>query len=102
MDCVSKNETVLTGNSMSDDVAQKVAEIIAEQAMVEPDTITEATTVEELGLDSLAVVEVVFGIEEAFDISVPYNANDPNESDFKLGNFSEIVAGVKPLIAEKA
>lgn len=87
---------------MPDDVAEKVAGIIAEQAMVEPDTITDQTTVEDLGLDSLALVEVVFGIEEAFDISVPYNANDPGESDFKLGNFGEIVEGVKQLISEKA
>ena len=87
---------------MPDDVAQKIAEIIAEQAMVEPDTITDATTIDDLGLDSLSLVEVVFGIEEAFDISVPYNANDPGESDFKLGNFGEIVAGVQQLIADKA
>ena len=87
---------------MPDDVAQKIAEIIAEQAMVEPDTITDTTTIDDLGLDSLSLVEVVFGIEEAFDISVPYNANDPGESDFKLGNFGEIVAGVQQLIADKA
>ena len=86
---------------MSDEVASKVAEIIAEQAMVEPETITPATTIEDLGLDSLAVVEVVFGIEESFDISVPYNANDPSESDFKLGNFGEIVDGVRQLIKQK-
>ena len=87
---------------MPEDVAQKVAAIIAEQAMVEPETIKPETTVEDLGLDSLSLVEVVFGIEEAFDITVPYNANDPAESDFKLGNFGEIVEGVKQLIAEKA
>ncbi|MEM7189499.1 MAG: phosphopantetheine-binding protein [Pseudomonadota bacterium] len=87
---------------MTDDVATKVAEIIAEQALVDADTIKPETTVDDLGLDSLALVEVVFGIEEAFDISVPYNANDPSESDFKLGNFSEIVAGVKQLVAEQA
>lgn len=86
---------------MSDDVAQKVAEIIAEQAMVEPSTIKPETTVEDLGLDSLALVEVVFGIEEAFDVSVPYNANEPGESDFKLGNFAEIVTGVQDLIKQK-
>lgn len=86
---------------MSDDVTKKVAEIIAEQAMVEPETITPTTTVDDLGLDSLAMVEVVFGIEETFDVSVPYNANDPGESDFKLGNFGEIVAGVNDLISQK-
>ena len=87
---------------MPEDIAQKVAAIIAEQAMVEPDTIKPETTIADLGLDSLAVVEVVFGIEEAFDITVPYNANDPGESEFKLGNFAEIVDGVQHLISEKA
>lgn len=86
---------------MSDDVAEKVAKIIAEQAMIEPDTIKPSSTIEDLGLDSLGLVEVVFGIEEAFDVSVPYNANDPSESDFKLGNFGEIVEGVQGLIKAK-
>ena len=87
---------------MADDVKQDVARIIAEQAMVDADDITAETKLEDLGLDSLALVEVVFGIEETFDVSVPYNANDPNESDFKLTTVGEVVTGVEHLIAEKA
>ena len=87
---------------MTDDVTARVAEIVAEQAMIDPADITPKTTLDELGLDSLALVEVVFGIEEAFDVSVPYNANDPSESDFNLSNVGEIIAGVKQLLAEKA
>jgi len=86
---------------MTDDVAQRIAEIIAEQALVEPAEIKPETTPDDLGLDSLALVEVVFGIEEAFDVSIPYNANDPSESDFDIGNFDKIVEGVKALIDEK-
>ena len=86
---------------MADAVSDKVIEIVAEQAMVEPADISMQTTPEELGLDSLALVEVVFGIEEAFDISVPYNANDPAESQFDLSDVGAIVAAVKQLIAEK-
>ena len=87
---------------MTDEVSKGVAQIIAEQAMVDADSITAETTLEDLGLDSLALVEVVFGIEEAFDISVPYNANDPTESDFQLTTFGTVVEGVKQLISEKA
>ena len=87
---------------MTDEVSAKVAQIIAEQAMVDANDVTPKTTVEELGLDSLALVEVVFGIEEAFDVSVPYNANDPSESDFQLNTVGEIIEGVQKLIAEKA
>ena len=87
---------------MSEDVTAGVARIIAEQAMVDVGDITPETKLEELGLDSLALVEVVFGVEETFDVSVPYNANDPSESDFKLDTVAEVIAGVESLIAGKA
>lgn len=86
---------------MAEDVKQAVARIIAEQAMVDASEIGAETKLEDLGLDSLALVEVVFGIEETFDVSVPYNANDPSESDFKLTTVGEVIQGVEHLIAEK-
>ncbi len=86
---------------MTDDVSARVVKIIAEQAMLDPDTIKPETTLEDLGLDSLAVVEVVFGLEETFDISVPFNANEPAASEFDISKVAHIVAGVKLLIAAK-
>jgi acyl carrier protein len=86
---------------MSDDVADRVTRIIAEQALVEPEMIRPETTLVDLGLDSLALVEIVFGIEEAFDISVPFNANEPNLSEFDISTVAQIIAGVKQLIAAK-
>ncbi|MFK7945305.1 MAG: acyl carrier protein [Paracoccaceae bacterium] len=86
---------------MTEEIRGTVARIIAEQAMVDETEIKDDTTMEELGLDSLALVEVVFGIEEAFDISIPYNANDPSESDFDLSSFGASVAAVKGLIDAK-
>lgn len=87
---------------MSEDIRGTIAQIIADQAMVDVDDIKDATTMEDLGLDSLALVEVVFGIEEAFDLSIPYNANDPSESDFDLSSFGAVVTAVQSLIDEKA
>lgn len=87
---------------MSDDVSASVIGIVAEQAMIDASEISPETTIDDLGLDSLALVEVVFGIEETFDVSVPYNANDPNESDFKLDTVGEIIGGVRQLLATKA
>ncbi len=86
---------------MTDDVSARVAKIIAEQAMLDPEAIKPETTLDDLGLDSLAVVEVVFDIEEAFDISVPFNANDPMASEFDISKVAHIVDGVKSLIAAK-
>ncbi|PTX47760.1 acyl carrier protein [Allosediminivita pacifica] len=82
-------------------VRDKVIEIIAEQAMLETSDVTMESTPEDLGIDSLGLVESIFAIEEAFDISIPFNANDPSESDFDISSVGRIVAGIEKLIAEQ-
>ncbi|MBY5988747.1 phosphopantetheine-binding protein [Roseovarius sp. SK2] len=83
------------------DTKDKVIEIIAEQAVLEPSDVTMDSTLEELGIDSLGLVESIFAIEEAFDISVPFNANAPQESDFDISSVASIVAGIEKLVAEQ-
>ena len=41
-------------------------------------------------------------IEEAFDISVPFNANEPTASDFDISSVSKIVEGITTLVNQKA
>lgn len=84
------------------DVREKVISIIAQQAMLEPSDITQDNTLQDLGLDSLGLVEAIFAIEEAFDISVPFNANEPGKSDFDISTVASIVAAVEGLVAQKA
>ena len=83
------------------DTKDKVIEIIAEQAVLEPSDVREEMTLEELGIDSMGLVESIFAIEEAFDIQVPFNANEPSESDFDITNVATIVAGIEKLVAEQ-
>ncbi|MEO0917482.1 MAG: phosphopantetheine-binding protein, partial [Pseudomonadota bacterium] len=45
-------------------VATKVIEIIAEQAVLEPSDVSMDSTLEDLGIDSLGLVESIFAIEE--------------------------------------
>ncbi len=87
---------------MTDDVARKIIAIIAEQAMLEPHEVTLDASPEQLGVDSLGLVEIVFAIEEAFDISIPYNANDPSASEFDISTVGKIVEAVRRLITEQA
>ncbi len=82
-------------------VEDKVVQIIADQAMLEVSDVTMESTPEELGIDSLGLVESIFSIEEAFDISVPFNANDPSESDFDISSVAKIVEGIQKLLAEQ-
>ena len=67
---------------MTDRTQDRIRAIIAEQAMLEPDQISDDSTPEDLGIDSLGLVEAIFAIEEEFDISIPFNANEPDKSDF--------------------
>ncbi|UWQ89692.1 acyl carrier protein [Aliisedimentitalea scapharcae] len=82
-------------------IQDKVTAIIAEQAVLEPADVTPDSTLEDLGIDSLGLVESIFAIEEEFDISIPFNANDPSASDFDISNVAAIISGIEKLIAEK-
>ena len=86
---------------MTKNIQDRVIEIIAEQAVLEPSDVTMESTLEDLGIDSLGLVESIFSIEEAFDITVPFNANEPTESDFDISSVATIVAGIEKLVAEQ-
>ena len=79
----------------------QVIAIIAEQAVLDPADVTPESTLEELGIDSLGVVESIFAIEETFDLSVPFNANNPQDSDFDISTVATIVQGIDRLRAEQ-
>jgi acyl carrier protein len=81
---------------------EQVIAIIAEQALLEPADVTPESTLEDLGIDSLGLVESIFAIEETFDISVPFNANDPTASDFDISTVASIIEGIERLKKEQA
>ena len=83
-------------------LTDKIIEIIAEQAVLETSDVTLESTLEDLGIDSLGLVESIFAIEEEFDITVPFNANEPSNSDFDISSVSKIIEGVTRLVNEQA
>ncbi len=84
------------------DVGAKVIDIIAEQAILDPGDVTLESTLDSLGIDSMGLVESIFAIEEAFDIQIPFNANDPSDSDFNISSVSSIISSIEKLVAEKS
>ena len=56
----------------SEEVFEKVKGIIVEQLGVTEDTVSmEASFIDDLGADSLDIVELVMALEEEFDIEIP-------------------------------
>ncbi|MGI9368594.1 MAG: acyl carrier protein [Ruegeria sp.] len=82
-------------------ISDRVIAIIAEQAVLEPSDVTPESTLQDLGIDSLGLVECIFAIEEEFDISIPFNANEPEASDFDVKNVASIITGIEKLVSEK-
>ncbi len=87
---------------MSTDVTARVIAIIAEQAVLDPSDVSPEQTLEDLGIDSMGLVEAIFSIEEEFDIQVPFNANEPEKSDFDISSVASVIAAVENLVAEAA
>ena len=82
-------------------IKDKIIQIIAEQALLDAADVRLSTSLEDLGIDSLGVVESIFAIEEEFDIEVPFNANAPQESEFDISSVATIVSAVETLVAEQ-
>jgi acyl carrier protein len=83
------------------DVAAQVIAIIAQQGLLDAARVTPDARLADLGIDSLGVVEAVFAIEEAFDVTVPFNANAPG-AGFDVSTVGSIIAAVEGLIAQRA
>lgn len=78
-------------------VQQEVFEIIAKQAKIDVTTITNESTLKDLGVASLDAIEVIFDIEEHFNINLPNE-----DTDFEAGTVGHLVAAVERQIAQKS
>ena len=81
------------------EIRDRIIQIVAEQAMLDPSELKLDMSPQDLGIDSLGLVESIFAIEEEFDVSVPFNANEPEKSDFDISSLGAIVAAVEKLVA---
>ncbi len=71
-------------------VSDKVKSIIVDQLGVDADEVTEAASfTDDLGADSLDIVELVMAFEEEFEIEIP------DEDAEKIGKVSEAVAYIE-------
>jgi len=79
----------------ADDIAATIIHFIATLKSLPPDSITPASSFDELRMDSLDKINLSFEVEERFNISIPDNALD------SLRTVGDIIAGVQRLQAAK-
>jgi acyl carrier protein len=70
--------------------------MIVKRIRAAPERVTLAANLDELGLESLDVIEMAFDIEERFNIEIPFNANNNTGPAFKT--VGDVVVAVQRLI----
>ncbi|WP_291582626.1 acyl carrier protein [Clostridium sp. UBA6640] len=74
---------------------EKIRERIAEQLSIEEDEIKmESSFVDDLGADSLDIVELIMALEEEFDIEIP------DEDAEKISTVGDVVEYIKARVEE--
>ena len=81
---------------MSDELMQRVLKVIATSKRIPLQTVTIEGDFQQLGIDSMDAVEILFALENEFDISIP------DEEVRSVRNVLQMCEGVEKLIAAKA
>jgi acyl carrier protein len=80
-------------------VAAEVIAIIAKRIPGQNDDLNPADKLTELGIESIDAIDMIFDLEEKFDIEIPYNANSA-QTDF--GTVGDVVRAIEQVLARKA
>jgi acyl carrier protein len=94
------------------EVLDDVRAIISKSLNIPIERLTPDSRLDELGAESLDVIEIVFNLEEKFDISVPFKADEgtrvtksdggDGESSMEFSTIGDIARVVQDLIKAKA
>ena len=75
---------------MSSSVQQQIVAIIADQAKLDPATISSASTLKDIGVASLDAIEIIFEIEEKFDVTL-----SDSDADLKSDTVQGLIDAVQ-------
>src|SRR6185312_17525646 len=76
------------------DVASDVLEVIAKQAKTDAAKVTRETELADLNLESLDTIELIFALEEKFNIEIPYNANEATTAGINFTTAGDVIDAV--------
>lgn len=81
---------------MSDELTQRVLKTIATSKRIPIEQVTIESELQQLGIDSMDAVEILFALENEFDISIP------DEEVRNVRSIRQMAEGVEKLVAAKA
>jgi acyl carrier protein len=81
---------------MSHELIQRVLQVIAKSKRIPPETVTIESEFQQLSIDSMDAVEILFALENEFDISIP------DDEVRHVRNVRDMCQGVEKLVAAKA
>lgn len=85
---------------MSEDIDSIVLDVLAKHTEMDREKVTLDTRLNSVGVDSLMMVEIIFDLEERFDISIP----DPDfvgQQSRQFETVTDVVRIVKDLIEQQ-
>jgi len=78
---------------MSEELIQRVLKVIATSKRIPLETVTIDSDFQQLGIDSMDAVEILFALENEFDITIP------DEEARAVRSIRDMCAGVEKLVA---
>jgi len=80
----------------SDELVQRVRSVVAKNKGVPVDSVSLDSTFADLGMDSLDAVNLLFALEEEFDVSIP------DHESRTINSVRGMVTGVEALLKQKS
>ncbi|ART54582.1 phosphopantetheine-binding protein [Acidovorax carolinensis] len=77
---------------MTPDIYSTIALLLADKFHIPAEKIPPDAALEDLGLDSLSLMEFVFALEDAFNLRIPEDQLDPRQRGITLTRLQDIVA----------
>ena len=79
-----------------DEVATKIVAILKKHMKAPVETVALDTPLKDLAIESLDLAMIVFDIEDAFGIEIPYNANEEADTFTTVGAVVDKVRSLMP------
>lgn len=99
LDCnIEKSSPATKDLAMTDSIQQQIFELVAAQAKIEAATIKPESTLKDLGIASLEAIELIFDIEEHFNINFP----DQQGANLDSDTIQSLVDAVQKGLDDKA